>query len=80
MAIDPLSSPLLVLTCWLLPLMILASQNHTRTEPISRQRMFIALLASLQTFLILAFGATEIIMFYIIFEATLVPTLIIITR
>lgn len=31
-------------------------------------------------FLILAFGATEIIMFYVMFEATLVPTLIIITR
>jgi len=30
--------------------------------------------------LILAFGATEVIMFYIIFEATLIPTLIIITR
>nr|AIQ78453.1 NADH dehydrogenase subunit 4 [Taenioides cirratus] len=29
MALDPLSTPLLVLTCWLLPLMILASQNHT---------------------------------------------------
>nr|YP_001293784.1 NADH dehydrogenase subunit 4 [Nematalosa japonica]YP_008082543.1 NADH dehydrogenase subunit 4 [Nematalosa come]AGL45311.1 NADH dehydrogenase subunit 4 [Nematalosa come]BAF64097.1 NADH dehydrogenase subunit 4 [Nematalosa japonica] len=80
MAIDPLSAPLLVLTCWLLPLMILASQNHTRTEPAPRQRMYITLLASLQTFLILAFGATEIIMFYIMFEATLVPTLILITR
>nr|BBC28313.1 NADH dehydrogenase subunit 4 [Setipinna tenuifilis] len=80
LAIDPLSSPLLILTCWLLPLMILASQNHTQTEPISRQRTYISLLASLQTFLILAFGATEIIMFYIMFEATLVPTLIIITR
>nr|BAL43891.1 NADH dehydrogenase subunit 4 [Gilchristella aestuaria] len=80
MAIDPLSAPLLVLTCWLLPLMILASQNHTRAEPITRQRMYITLLASLQAFLILAFGATEIIMFYIMFEATLVPTLIIITR
>nr|YP_005089096.1 NADH dehydrogenase subunit 4 [Gudusia chapra]BAL43852.1 NADH dehydrogenase subunit 4 [Gudusia chapra] len=80
MAIDPLSSPLLVLTCWLLPLMILASQNHTRSEPLPRQRMFISLLASLQTFLILAFGATEIAMFYIMFEATLVPTLILITR
>lgn len=42
--------------------------------------MYITLLASLQTFLILAFGATEIIIFYIIFEATLVPTLILITR
>nr|WRK83606.1 NADH dehydrogenase subunit 4 [Clupeonella cultriventris] len=80
MAIDPLSAPLLVLTCWLLPLMILASQNHTRAEPVSRQRMYISLLASLQAFLILAFGATEIIMFYVMFEATLIPTLILITR
>uniref|UniRef100_UPI00315CACCA NADH dehydrogenase subunit 4 n=1 Tax=Triplophysa erythraea TaxID=3128099 RepID=UPI00315CACCA len=80
LATDPLSTPLLVLTCWLLPLMILASQNHVYPEPISRQRLYISLLASLQTFLILAFGATEIIMFYIMFEATLIPTLIIITR
>nr|YP_009444723.1 NADH dehydrogenase subunit 4 [Ameiurus natalis]ATU84954.1 NADH dehydrogenase subunit 4 [Ameiurus natalis]AUW54196.1 NADH dehydrogenase subunit 4 [Ameiurus natalis]UXB56686.1 NADH dehydrogenase subunit 4 [Ameiurus natalis]UXB56998.1 NADH dehydrogenase subunit 4 [Ameiurus natalis]UXB57024.1 NADH dehydrogenase subunit 4 [Ameiurus natalis] len=80
MSTDPLSTPLLVLTCWLLPLMILASQNHIKTEPISRQRSYITLLTSLQTFLIMAFGATEIIMFYVMFEATLIPTLIIITR
>nr|YP_009310926.1 NADH dehydrogenase subunit 4 [Aulopyge huegelii]BAV69478.1 NADH dehydrogenase subunit 4 [Aulopyge huegelii] len=80
LATDPLSTPLLVLTCWLLPLMILASQNHINPEPISRQRSYIMLLTSLQTFLIMAFGATEIIMFYIMFEATLIPTLIIITR
>nr|YP_003331116.1 NADH dehydrogenase subunit 4 [Talismania bifurcata]BAI50321.1 NADH dehydrogenase subunit 4 [Talismania bifurcata] len=80
LATDPLSTPLLVLTCWLLPLMILASQNHVSPEPISRQRTYLSLLVSLQTFLILAFGATEIIMFYVMFEATLLPTLIIITR
>nr|YP_009679987.1 NADH dehydrogenase subunit 4 [Dentex angolensis]QDM39474.1 NADH dehydrogenase subunit 4 [Dentex angolensis] len=80
LATDPLSSPLLVLTCWLLPLMILASQNHTASDPINRQRMYITLLTSLQFFLILAFGATEVIMFYIMFEATLIPTLILITR
>nr|UQJ79344.1 NADH dehydrogenase subunit 4 [Rasbora trilineata] len=80
MATDPLSTPFLALTCWLLPLMILASQNHINPEPINRQRLYISLLASLQTFLIMAFGATEIIMFYIMFEATLIPTLIIITR
>nr|YP_010406851.1 NADH dehydrogenase subunit 4 [Parupeneus pleurostigma]URF19483.1 NADH dehydrogenase subunit 4 [Parupeneus pleurostigma] len=80
MATDSLSTPLLVLTCWLLPLMILASQNCTAAEPVSRQRTFITLLISLQVFLILAFGATEIIMFYIMFEATLIPTLVIITR
>ncbi|YP_004285823.1 NADH dehydrogenase subunit 4 (mitochondrion) [Channa argus] len=80
MATDSLSTPLLVLTCWLLPLMILASQNHTAHEPINRQRTYITLLISLQFFLILTFTATEILMFYIMFEATLIPTLIIITR
>nr|WNH23976.1 NADH dehydrogenase subunit 4 [Malacanthus plumieri] len=80
MATDPLSTPLLALTCWLLPLMILASQKHVALEPINRQRMYITLLAILQAFLILAFSATEITMFYIMFEATLIPTLILITR
>nr|WNH22280.1 NADH dehydrogenase subunit 4 [Scorpaena inermis] len=77
---DPLSTPLLVLTCWLLPLMILASQRHTSAEPINRQRTYLSLLTSLQVFLILAFSATELMMFYIMFEATLIPTLVIITR
>nr|ASL05754.1 NADH dehydrogenase subunit 4 [Cottus czerskii]ASL05767.1 NADH dehydrogenase subunit 4 [Cottus czerskii] len=80
MATDSLSTPLLVLTCWLLPLMILASQNHTAHEPLNRQRTYLTLLTSLQVFLIMAFGATEIIMFYVMFEATLIPTLILITR
>nr|YP_009352107.1 NADH dehydrogenase subunit 4 [Ptychobarbus chungtienensis]AQW41917.1 NADH dehydrogenase subunit 4 [Ptychobarbus chungtienensis] len=80
LATDPLSAPLLVLSCWLLPLMILASQNHINPEPINRQRSYIMLLTSLQAFLIMAFGATEIILFYIMFETTLIPTLIIITR
>nr|QBS54623.1 NADH dehydrogenase subunit 4 [Hemiramphus far] len=80
MATDSLSTPLLVLTCWLLPLMILASQNHMAMEPENRQRTYILLLTSLQIFLIMAFGATELIMFYVMFEATLIPTLFIITR
>nr|YP_003345069.1 NADH dehydrogenase subunit 4 [Coloconger cadenati]BAI53440.1 NADH dehydrogenase subunit 4 [Coloconger cadenati] len=80
LATDPLSTPLLVLSCWLLPLMILASQNHMASEPVVRQRTYISLLISLQILLTLAFSATEIIMFYIMFEATLIPTLIIITR
>nr|YP_636915.1 NADH dehydrogenase subunit 4 [Lophiomus setigerus]BAC23290.1 NADH dehydrogenase subunit 4 [Lophiomus setigerus] len=80
MATDPLSTPLLVLTCWLLPLAILASQAHMASEPMTRQRTYIILLTSLQIFLTMAFGATEIIMFYVMFEATLIPTLILITR
>nr|YP_008993073.1 NADH dehydrogenase subunit 4 [Paraplagusia bilineata]AFB71256.1 NADH dehydrogenase subunit 4 [Paraplagusia bilineata] len=80
MATDILSTPLLILTCWLLPLMILASQNQLKTEPQNRQRLYITLLTSLQLFLIFAFSSTELIMFYVTFEATLIPTLLIITR
>nr|WNH38590.1 NADH dehydrogenase subunit 4 [Phycis chesteri] len=79
-ATDPLSTPLLVLSCWLLPLMILASQNHLLSEPHNRQRMYITLLSTLHLLLILAFSATEMIMFFIMFEATLIPTLLVITR
>nr|YP_004061420.1 NADH dehydrogenase subunit 4 [Protopterus aethiopicus]BAJ40859.1 NADH dehydrogenase subunit 4 [Protopterus aethiopicus] len=80
MMVDSISSPLLVLSCWLLPLMILASQNHMLHEPLQRQRMYLILLMTLQTFLLLTFMASELIMFYVMFEATLIPTLIIITR
>nr|YP_009113474.1 NADH dehydrogenase subunit 4 [Hynobius nigrescens]AFK28551.1 NADH dehydrogenase subunit 4 [Hynobius nigrescens] len=80
LGLDPLSSPLLILTCWLLPMMILASQNHLKNNPENRQRVYISMMIILQASLILAFAATEIIMFYIAFETTLIPTLIIITR
>nr|YP_009726413.1 NADH dehydrogenase subunit 4 [Batrachuperus sp. 2 PZ-2020]QHR93052.1 NADH dehydrogenase subunit 4 [Batrachuperus sp. 2 PZ-2020] len=80
LGLDPLSSPLLILTCWLLPMMILASQNHLKNTQENRQRMYITMMIILQTSLILAFAATEMILFYIAFETTLIPTLIIITR
>nr|YP_010041266.1 NADH dehydrogenase subunit 4 [Pachytriton granulosus]QPA35945.1 NADH dehydrogenase subunit 4 [Pachytriton granulosus] len=80
MSVDSISSPLLVLTCWLLPLMTLASQEHLKTSPLPRQRTYLIMLTLLQMSLIIAFSSTELIMFYIAFETTLIPTLIIITR
>nr|YP_010147888.1 NADH dehydrogenase subunit 4 [Falco subbuteo]QQV68247.1 NADH dehydrogenase subunit 4 [Falco subbuteo]QXJ41987.1 NADH dehydrogenase subunit 4 [Falco subbuteo] len=77
---DQISSPLLTLTCWLLPLMILASQNHLQHEPTPRKRIFILTLTLTQPLIILAFSATELMLFYISFEATLIPTLALITR
>nr|YP_122152.1 NADH dehydrogenase subunit 4 [Zaglossus bruijni]Q5ZNA1.1 RecName: Full=NADH-ubiquinone oxidoreductase chain 4; AltName: Full=NADH dehydrogenase subunit 4 [Zaglossus bruijni]CAG26338.1 NADH dehydrogenase subunit 4 [Zaglossus bruijni] len=77
---DPLSSPLLVLSCWLLPLMILASQFHLMNESINHKRMYLILLVSLQIALLMAFSAVEFMMYYILFETTLIPTLIIIAR
>nr|YP_009170402.1 NADH dehydrogenase subunit 4 [Amblyrhynchus cristatus]ALE29400.1 NADH dehydrogenase subunit 4 [Amblyrhynchus cristatus] len=80
LAVDPISAPLLTLSCWLLPLMALASQNHLQLEPLHRKRAFLITLSLLQTFLILTFSSTSLMLFYIMFEATLIPTLIIITR
>nr|BAD11061.1 NADH dehydrogenase subunit 4 [Gallus gallus] len=77
---DQISTPLLVLSCWFLPLMIMASQGHLQHEPHKRKRMFISTLIIIQPFIILAFSATELMLFYISFEATLIPTLILITR
>nr|UFX54060.1 NADH dehydrogenase subunit 4 [Cryptotis mayensis] len=77
---DSLSTPLLTLTTWLLPLMLMASQYHLMNETTTRKKLYISMLILLQIFLIMTFSAAELIMFYILFEATLVPTLIIITR
>nr|YP_086850.1 NADH dehydrogenase subunit 4 [Rhineura floridana]AAT08499.1 NADH dehydrogenase subunit 4 [Rhineura floridana] len=80
MSIDPISAPLLVLSCWLLPLMTLASQHHLAQEPVNRKRLFLTTVTLLQLFLLMTFSATDFMMFYIMFEATLVPTLVVITR
>nr|YP_010037257.1 NADH dehydrogenase subunit 4 [Ictonyx striatus]QQW48007.1 NADH dehydrogenase subunit 4 [Ictonyx striatus]UWM94693.1 NADH dehydrogenase subunit 4 [Ictonyx striatus] len=77
---DSLSAPLLALTTWLLPLMLMASQYHLSKETLARKKLYITMLVTLQLLLIMTFTATELIMFYILFEATLIPTLIIITR
>nr|YP_009532906.1 NADH dehydrogenase subunit 4 [Geospiza magnirostris]AYG51227.1 NADH dehydrogenase subunit 4 [Geospiza magnirostris]QOD97320.1 NADH dehydrogenase subunit 4 [Geospiza fortis] len=79
-SIDQISSPLLVLSCWLLPLMIMASQNHLEQEPIIRKRIFATTVILAQLSILLAFSASELMLFYIAFEATLIPTLILITR
>nr|ALM02680.1 NADH dehydrogenase subunit 4 [Megophrys sp. FH-2015] len=77
---DDLSSPLLALSCWLLPLMILAGAATKYEEPVIFQRMYINAMIFLQIFLITAFSAYDFTLFYIMFEATIIPTLFIITR
>nr|YP_010033973.1 NADH dehydrogenase subunit 4 [Gymnobelideus leadbeateri]QOW83348.1 NADH dehydrogenase subunit 4 [Gymnobelideus leadbeateri] len=78
--VDTLSTPLIILSCWLLPLMMIASQNHLNKESTNRKKTYITMLIILQLALIMAFSSSELIMFYILFETTLIPTLIIITR
>nr|YP_009732571.1 NADH dehydrogenase subunit 4 [Bufotes pseudoraddei]QHS71290.1 NADH dehydrogenase subunit 4 [Bufotes pseudoraddei] len=78
--VDEISSPLLVLTCWLTAPTLLASQSKLSKEPIPRQRTYIFTIVMLQITTLLAFLADNMILFFIMFEATMIPTLIIITR
>nr|YP_002290827.1 NADH dehydrogenase subunit 4 [Bungarus fasciatus]ACB36674.1 NADH dehydrogenase subunit 4 [Bungarus fasciatus] len=77
---DNISTPLLIMSYWLLPLTMLASQQTLSKEPIQRQRAFLMTLTLLQLFISLTFMAYTLTLMYLMFEATLIPTLIIITR
>nr|YP_010937933.1 NADH dehydrogenase subunit 4 [Odorrana nasuta]WKY31460.1 NADH dehydrogenase subunit 4 [Odorrana nasuta] len=77
---DKISAPLAILTCWLFPLTMLASQSKMRLEPAGRQRAYIINSIFLQFTTLLAFTASDLMLFFIFFEASLVPTMIIITR
>nr|NP_878196.1 NADH dehydrogenase subunit 4 [Fejervarya limnocharis]AAO12116.1 NADH dehydrogenase subunit 4 [Fejervarya limnocharis] len=78
--IDHISAPLAILTCLLFPLTLLASQSKMTLEPIHRQRTYILTMAYLQLTTLLAFTVTDLMMFFVFFEASLVPTLVVITR
>nr|AVP25624.1 NADH dehydrogenase subunit 4 [Paradoxophyla palmata] len=78
--IDNLSGPLAILSCWLFPLTLLASQSKLSKEPQPRQRIYIANATFLQLTTLLAFTASDLMLFFIYFEASLIPTMIMITR
>nr|YP_010350037.1 NADH dehydrogenase subunit 4 [Aipysurus eydouxii]UOI66217.1 NADH dehydrogenase subunit 4 [Aipysurus eydouxii] len=80
LTLDHVSAPLLVLSYWLLPMTMLASQYTLSKEPTQRQRTFLMTLITLQLFIALTFTAYTLTLMYLMFEATLIPTLIIITR
>nr|YP_010610950.1 NADH dehydrogenase subunit 4 [Boiga kraepelini]WAP91784.1 NADH dehydrogenase subunit 4 [Boiga kraepelini] len=78
--LDFTSAPLLTLSYWLMPMTIMASQHAMSKEPMQRQRTFLTTITLLQLFISLTFMASNLTLMYIMFEATLIPTLIVITR
>nr|YP_010933605.1 NADH dehydrogenase subunit 4 [Ptychadena wadei]WKT09048.1 NADH dehydrogenase subunit 4 [Ptychadena wadei] len=78
--IDKISAPLSIMTCWLFPLTLLASQGKMMHLPPLHQQIYIANAAFLQIFTLLAFTSADLMMFFVFFEASLIPTMIIITR
>nr|YP_009917918.1 NADH dehydrogenase subunit 4 [Prionocidaris baculosa]QLM01953.1 NADH dehydrogenase subunit 4 [Prionocidaris baculosa] len=80
LALDSISTPLTILSCWLTPLALLASKGHTNANPLANQRTFVLLITIITTSLVITFASLELVLFYVAFETTLIPTLILITR
>nr|YP_009344325.1 NADH dehydrogenase subunit 4 [Salmacis sphaeroides]APT42080.1 NADH dehydrogenase subunit 4 [Salmacis sphaeroides] len=80
LATDTISTPLIVLSCWLAPISIIASKNHLNTNTTNSQRIFLLNIIIITGALIVTFSSLELLLFYIAFETTLIPTLILITR
>nr|YP_009378343.1 NADH dehydrogenase subunit 4 [Solemya velesiana]ARH10775.1 NADH dehydrogenase subunit 4 [Solemya velesiana] len=74
--LDSLSIPLIILTSWITAMMILASYKivHTNKSP----NMFILTVMLLNISLFISFSMSNMIWFYIFFEMSLIPTLILI--
>nr|YP_010584227.1 NADH dehydrogenase subunit 4 [Glossiphonia complanata]UPP55805.1 NADH dehydrogenase subunit 4 [Glossiphonia complanata]UZT67716.1 NADH dehydrogenase subunit 4 [Glossiphonia complanata] len=75
---DKLSIPLIMLTMWISSMMILASYKINLLK--NNDNMFMLCIMLLNLILCLCFMSSNIIMFYILFEASLIPTAILIMK
>nr|WBQ42652.1 NADH dehydrogenase subunit 4 [Nereis pelagica] len=76
--LDHLSTALIILTVWIIPMIMSASQNIF-TQNKSPQE-FLLLNTTLALILLFAFSTSHMFLFYILFEASLIPTLLIIMK
>nr|CBH40133.1 NADH dehydrogenase subunit 4 [Amphipholis squamata] len=77
---DNISTPLIILSFWLIPVSLLASVGHLQNNSSNNIRLFITLTLIILIALIITFSTTNLILFFIGFETTLIPTLFLITR
>ena len=74
MGVDGISMPFIVLSAFLTPLAILASWNSVQ----NRVREYMIAFLVLETLMIGTFAALDLVVFYLFFEAVLIPMFVII--
>lgn len=80
LVMDKLSTPLIILSCWLIPVSLLARINRLSKKRYTKTQRFILLKLWILVALIITFSTSSLLIFFIAFEATLIPTLILIAR
>nr|UZT67807.1 NADH dehydrogenase subunit 4 [Erpobdella octoculata] len=75
---DQLSLPLIILTLWISAMMIIASMKIKWLK--NSTLMFTSMVMTLNIILVMAFSSNNLLIFYIWFEASLIPTMILIMK
>ncbi|MFI8074012.1 NADH-quinone oxidoreductase subunit M [Streptomyces sp. NPDC086033] len=81
LAVDGIAAVMVLLTTVLVPLVMLASWHDADPEPLAetafgnrrRTQLFFALVLTVEAMVVLSFLATDVFLFYVVFEAMLIP-------
>ncbi|MEO5609554.1 MAG: NADH-quinone oxidoreductase subunit M [Ornithinibacter sp.] len=73
LGVDGIALSLIVLSAILTPICLLAAWNDVSDEEASREKTYFALMLVLLAFMVGVFAATDVFLFYVFFEAMLIP-------
>ncbi len=73
LGVDGIALSLIVLSAILTPICLLAAWNDVSDEEPQREKTYFALMLTLLAFMVGVFAATDVFLFYVFFEAMLIP-------
>jgi NADH-quinone oxidoreductase subunit M len=73
LGVDGIALALILMSVILVPICLLAAWHDLPSEQAHRERHYFALMLVLETFMVGVFAATDVFLFYVFFEAMLIP-------
>ena len=73
LGVDGIALSLIVMAAILTPICLIAAWNDVTEEGYSREKRYFALMLVLEAFMVGVFAATDVFLFYVFFEAMLIP-------
>ena len=80
LGVDGVALVLIAMAVILVPLVILAGWNDVEEVGRGSAKGYFGLILSLETFMVLVFAATDLFLFYVVFEAMLIPVYFLVGR
>ena len=73
LGVDGIALVLILMSVILVPICLLAAWRDLPADQVGREPHYFALMLSLETFMVGVFAATDVFLFYVFFEAMLIP-------